>query len=146
MWYNVNYVFALLRKLINLTVPFRSSLSQTLASFSSTSHFSLSLSHSLVFLWGLIGRRPSCPKKKKSWHLANFRPSIGPTGLKALNLSHTISLYCHSRSLLSPPSSASDRSSSSPFSPVSLSNSHTLLAFSKNVGSLYPYPYSCIIE
>ena len=82
---------------------------------------SISLSDSLVFLWGLIGRRPSCPKKKKSRHLANFRPSIGPTGLKALNLSHTISLYCHSRSLLSPPSSASNRSSSSPFSPVSLS-------------------------
>ena len=142
--YNVKYVYALLRNLINLTVPFRSSLSQTLALlFLFLTFLSLSLSDSLVFLWGLIGRRPSCPKKKKSWHLANFRPSIGPTGLKALNLSHTISLYCHSRSLLSPPSSASDRSSSSPFSPVSLSFS--LLGFSKNVVSLYPYPYSCII-
>ena len=93
MWYNVNYVFALLRKLINLTVPFRSSLSQTLASFSSTSHFSLSLSHSLVFLWGLIGRRPSCPKKKKISTLGKFPTVDRPNWVKSpKSLSHDQSL------------------------------------------------------
>ena len=93
MWYNVNYEYALLRNLINLTVPFRSSLSQTLASFSSTSHFSLSLSHSLVFLWGLIGRRPSCHKKKKISTLGKFPTVDRPNWVKSpKSLSHDQSL------------------------------------------------------
>ena len=95
MWYNVNYVFALLRKLINLTVPFRSSLSQTLASFSSSSHFSLSLSLILWFffgVWLVVG--PAAPKKKiKILTLGKFPTVDRPNWVKSpKSLSHDQSL------------------------------------------------------
>ena len=94
MWYNVNYVYALLRNLINLTVPFRSPLSQTLASFSSSSHFSLSLSlwfsgFSLGFDWSSA----QLPQKKKISTLGKFPTVDRPNWVKSPKfLSHDQSL------------------------------------------------------
>ena len=143
MWYNVNYVFALLRKLINLTVPFRSCLSQTLALlFLFLTFLSLSLwfsGFSLGFDWSSA----QLPQKKKISTLGKFPTVDRPNWVKSpKSLSHDQSLLSLS---FSPQSSELSLWPELllPHSPVSLSFS--LLGFSKNVVSLYPYPYSCII-